>query len=900
MVNQSSDQRGASRRTLLKGALLAGFAAAVPFGGLARAVAVENPGYFPLARRQWLEQLIGRGLDTSDPTVAAQLNSLASTARSAMNTYVAGSTRIGLWNDLPLQPRSTIADSARVTTTARRLRSIALAWAAGTLGADRDRALAIVADGLTWLGQSVYSVSGVQYGNWYDWFVSGPQALNDTLLLTFDALDPAIRDAIIAGARHLAPEIPQTGTMAAAANRVLICDAYAGRGLLSDNESEVLAARDNLIPVLAYARPFGGPVGLVDGNKDEAAFFSNDGFYPDGSFIQHGQFPYVGGYGASFLTSITNLCARTAGTPWSADAGIVIDWMHASFEPWLWRALVMDTVRGRGLASLEGDKGAGTGFIAGMIELLPATSAAQRVRLESTIKAELGWRGATPTAGLSLPQTATALRILRDPAIVPRAPLTGTSVFGPMDRVLHRRPDWAVAFAMHSLRMADYETGSGQNLRGWYSSDAATYLYTADRDQFGNGYWCTVDAYRLPGTTVDTVAVQAKSVPWRAEYHNPSFWAGGVTAGNWGAAGIELTQKPPSTLRSKVSRFFFEDCYVCLGAGVTVAADRTAETTIENRQVTATSTGPMVIDGTTTLKPGETQNLVTAARWAHIGGVGGYVLLRPADVRAVSERRTGKFSDIDGTVSGTNATTVRAGDYLTLGIQHGTGVTNGTYAYMVLPGAGAQTTAARSTAPRVRVIDQSVAVQSVREEPTGRFGAVFFAPAATSVITVDTPCAIAIDERADTLVVNISDPTQSAATVTVDLAIDATSVVSADPRVRVGVRKGVTTLTVDVAGLTGSTVATTLATVPLTGACLVSGLARLVGGVLSGRVGGQLTRLAGGFTDALDAGDKPTALAALQEFQRTLDGWAATHPESATAVAGVTDLASRLVARTWA
>lgn len=798
-----------------RGALRAGAVAAATFWlvphaaqGATALTEAATPESFAQARRQWLAALIGQDLDRTHPAVKAQLTAVANNARTTMVGYQWGAGRTGLWPDLSLAARVTIADSERVTQTIRRLRTIATAWAADALGTGADAAFAMVVDGLDWLSRDVYSTTGVRYGNWYVWDVSAPQAFNDTLLLTYPALDPALRSRLLAAEAHLSPEIPQDGTRGTAANRVLICDSFTGRGILAEDEAVIVAARDGLAPVLVYAQPFGGPVGLVDGNTNEPAFFSNDGFYPDGSFIQHGQFAYVGGYGASYLTSITAIAARTRATPWQADISIVPTWMKASFEPWLRRGLVMDTVRGRGLATVDGDRGTGLGFIAGMINLSLATDGETRNHLRSVVKAELTARGAG-YSGLALPQLAVALDIMTDASQAPRPELTGTFVFGAMDRVLHRRPGWATAFAMHSLRMADYETGDKENLRGWYTADAATYLYTDDLFQYDDGYWCTVDSQRLPGTTIDTVPREAKPVPWRGEYHNPSFWAGGVTAGEWGAAGLDLTAKAPSTLRARQSRFFFADRYVCIGSGITVAEGRRAETVLENRRVTAVSKGTLIVDGIAAAGLGATSQH-PAATWAHLEGVAGYVLAHPADLRVVHEERTGKLSDISGTVTGTTASTVRRGEYVTVVAEHPAGTESSSYAYSVLPGATAEATAAEAATPTVQVLAQGRRVHAVREVSTGRFAATFFEAATAAHVTADGPCAVAIEEADGELRLWLSDPTQMATTVRVTLTERVRAVASADPRLQVELAGGRVVVTADVAGLRGESLAATL------------------------------------------------------------------------------------------
>ena len=57
---------------------------------------------------------------------------------------------------------------------------------------------------------------------------------------------------------------------------------------------------------------------------------------------------------------------------------------------------------------------------------------------------------------------------------------------------------------MYSQRVGNYEFGNTENKKGWHTADGMLYLYNQDFAQFDEGYWATIDPYRLPGTTVDT------------------------------------------------------------------------------------------------------------------------------------------------------------------------------------------------------------------------------------------------------------------------------------------------------------------------------------------------------------------------------------------------------------
>lgn len=773
------------------------------------------------ALAQWRSHLVVPAQAAAAPEVRRRLDADEDTARrllAGMLPYGDGQGPYeAVWPDLPLRPRTSYADSERVAETARRIRALALAWAqpGGALTGD-PRLTAAVGHALAVLAATVHHRTAVAYGNWYVWQVSAPAALNDALLLAGDRTDPAVRAELLAAQAHFTPRLPSGGTKAAAANRVLLCDSVGGRALLTGDAGLAAEVSRGLADVLVYAEPSGPPPGLVDGAADEAEFFAHDGFHRDGSFVQHGQFPYAGGYGAAFLESLTAVAARTAGTRWAVDVSIAAGWVRDAFEPWLWRGVLMDTVRGRGVASATDDRTTGTRVIAGMLRLLTCLRAERAAQLAPLVKGALraaaGPGGELPAEFGAL-DASLALALLADPSVRAEAPSTGTRVFGAMDRVLHRTPDWAVAVAMHSVRMAGYETGTGENLRGWYTADGATSLMTGDREQFGGPFWRTVDAHRIPGTTVDTVRRAATAVPWRTEYHNPDAWAGGVTAGAWGAAGLRLTAQPPSTLRARMSWFFFDETYVCMVSGIAVAADRSAETVIDNRRVTAASSGVLLADGVPCATSAERGATLDAPAWLHLDGVAGYVPLSTARVTVLREVRHGRLADVSplAAVAAGPHDALHSAEFVTLTVLHGREATAAHCAYAVLPEATAEATARFAAEPPVHVVDRRTGVHAVRHVPSGRFAAVFFAAGSSGPVTADGPCAVAVERTSDCLTVAIADPTQARERVRIHLTgavgaltdLASTGVRETGVEVRTD-RDGGLVLDVDVSGARGA------------------------------------------------------------------------------------------------
>ncbi|MGC7152883.1 polysaccharide lyase 8 family protein [Paenarthrobacter ureafaciens] len=808
---QSPAQKGTfSRRSLL----IAGSAAAALLASIQAAPqkAYASESSFPASRQAWVASIIGSGYDPADAPIAARLRTVASTAGRWQASMLTGTSRTSLWPDVPLGTKS-----ANLTTTARRLRDMAIGWAAvGSPAFHSDQLRAAIIDGLDWFTSHAYSSTTVAYDNWYEWKVSTPQALNDTAVLMFDELSTAQLQACVGAQVQQVPEMPTTGSQASAANLALIADGFCGRGVLSDDMPTVTAALTSVASLLRYAQPVGGTVGLlnggnvgaiVGGSPEEVAFFSHDGFYPDGSFIQHGQFPYVGGYGASFLSSLVATILRSAPLGTAMDTSIVYEWIHNAFEPFLWNGLVMDTVRGRNSAfTPSGDHESGHGILAACLPLLAVTTGPTRQRLAGMLKQELISDTAhDPTGSFSLAALTSARTLLADGTITARGPLVKTQVFGAMDRVVHRNATFAAAVAMHSLRISSYETGVNENLAGWYTSDGALYLYTDDLIQFDEGYWFTVDPYRIPGTTVDRVDRARVTVPWKAEYHNPDYWAGGVTAGTWGAAGLRLHAEPPSSLTCRKSWFFFDKEIMCLGEGISGAVGRTIETVLENRRSTPVASAAITVNGQAISGSAGTAQSVADARWAHLEGVAGFVFTAPVAIDALRSTRSGKLADISP-----NRTSPQMNNtFSTLWIDHTKSSTDA-YSYIILPKYPASATEDYAAEQPIRVVAQNEAVHAARHEPTGRWAATFFTPGSASIVSALQPCAVAIEEQSDQMIISVSDPTQTAGTITINLDVEPGSVLAADPGVTLTKVKGRVRITADVSAAGGSSRSITL------------------------------------------------------------------------------------------
>lgn len=774
----------------------AGPAQALPSGG-AEASAVDIPAL--LSRAETL--ITGGGFDPADPDFAAAVTTLDGTARGLWDTLDRSPSRSALWPDL-----APLAAPGNFGQSYTRLRTLATAWATpGTsLTADATVADALVA-ALRLTYDTAYNPARPESGNWWFWEIGAPRALMDTAVLLRDRLPAAdladylsVVDRFCPNAdrRTNSPTLAETG-----ANRTDKAVIVALRGLLGADGAKLASARDALSDVRDSGR-----------NSLFQYVTSGDGFYEDGSFVQHGVVAYTGTYGAVLLSGTAHLLALLAGSQWAVvdpKVSVMYEAVERSFTPVIFDGLMMDAVRGRAISrERAGDHRDGASTVAAILLLAAGAPEAYAARWRSVAKGWITRNRVTPFAGLvTLPQLALAKDVLSDDGITADDRTTGLFVFSDMDRVVHRQPRWAYTLSLSSRRISAYEAGNGENLHGWYTGDGMGYLYDADDlGQFNDGFWPTVDPYRLPGTTVDTrPRTDLGTGGGTSTYRPTNAVAGGaVLHDRYGAAQMELISSSGSTLRAKKSWFLLDNMVVALGAGITATDGRTVETVIENRNLGRTGTPQLVVDGVRQSEPQGWSGEFGRAGWAHIEGVGGYVFPGTTALRALREERTGTWRDLNtgaDTGGSTNPVTRR---YLTLWVDHGSSPTGAGYAHVLLPGASPQATAVWAQSRPLRVVANDATAQAVQVDRLGLRAANFWGAGRAAGISASGPASVLVMQRDNRISVAVSDPGRTATTLSVELPYPVSSVIGADGTVDVTTgRRGV--LTVAVGGSRGHT-----------------------------------------------------------------------------------------------
>ncbi|MFF9011429.1 polysaccharide lyase 8 family protein [Streptomyces sp. NPDC014870] len=783
-----------SRRTFLSAAMGTGLAI-----GLIGATPALAADAYDTLRLRWRELLLGTGFSASDPLFAGRLSELGAKAASYRAAMAPSSA--SLWPDLPYA--SFAGDP--VTGTYNRLRTMALAHAQPGTGLTGDVSLAAdVVAGLQHVHDGVYHASFTLPSTnwWWNAQIGAPSALLDTCVLMYDSLSAAQISAFCAAVDHFVPDsqLDVGAPHGESANRVDFCKVVAVRGVLGKNSAKIARARDGLSPVFPYVT-------------------SGDGFYRDGSFIQHSHTPYTGSYGAVLLSGLAWLFALLGGSSWDItdpNKQLMLDAVERAFAPFVYNGLLMDAVSGRavsrGLSATAtngftgGDHSRAQGVMAAVLMLAMGASATERTRWRGMVK---GWLQrdyyltleANPSLEIASLSRLKAARDDTAPTAV--AEPVGHRVFGSMDRATHRRPNWAACLSMSSARVAFYAFGNLENKRGWHTgSGMLSWWKDSTLGQFSDTFWPTVDPYRLPGTTVSKKPLADGAGGDFGAPRPSSTWAGGASDGTYAALGMDI-RGLQSTLAGRKSWFFLDDAVVCLGAGIGCADGTGVESIVENRNLGATGTHTLTVDGTAMPATQGWSATLTGARWASLAGMGGYVFPGGATVKALRQERTGAWSDINGLSGSTTPFTRR---YLTLWFDHGTDPTGAGYAYILMPGADSTATAARSADTTwLSVLANTGNHQGIRVPSLGFTGVNFYGSGTVGTLTATGAASVMVRESGTTATVCVANPTQTVGSLDITWNRAVTGVVSQDPSVTVLATGSSLRLRVDTSAKAGAT-----------------------------------------------------------------------------------------------
>lgn len=789
---------------------------------LASAPAYATPDVFDNLRTKWKTRSSTIApLPPGDPDVALQVANSSNAAQVYWDAFNASPSRTNLWPDLPL---GTV--SANITTTVSRLNTLAGAYnSSSSAYYHRADVRQAILDGLDWLVANKYTATGTGYDNWWDWQIGTPVNLNNLMMTFYAEFTPAQIASYLACIDHYMPDPTRRASMNGTVNSSSVVEEAANRldkaqisvlgGILGKNGSKIDAGRNAISAALAYVA-------------------AGDGYYTDGSFLQHVNVPYVGSYGTVLLSGINKLYYILNDSLWpiSNDPNYLnpYDWVMNTYRPFIYDGAMMDNQRGRSIArQFSTDHNIGRQTITLMAELAQVLPAAQGAELRSLVKGwalrddSFGSSYFTPKpsdlngnmAGVSNFDIALVKSAINDASIVAAPEPSETRYFPSADRAVSRRDGHAFALSMFSNRISAFEYGGGENSRGWWTGMGMTYLYNADQTQYTNNFWSTIDAWRLPGTTTDH---SGSGTPLTYHhYPNPKTGVGGAELNRqFATAAMEFATNnvTGSTLTGKKAWFMFGDRIVAVGSGITTIDGANVETIVENRVLNANGDNTLAVNAIDTFKPvtlGWSENMPTT-KWVHLTGNAssgsdiGYVFPDQPAVNAKRESRSGAWRDIH-TAGGT---AIVNNNFLSLALDHGTNPTDAAYSYILLPNYSAQQTAQFALTNPITVMERSTAATAVRDNAQGLTGIVFWNDAVKTVnaggqafLSSDKKAVAMVEQQGNSVQLAVADPTQlNTGNINLELNLNA-SVISKDAAITVTQTSPTVKMTVAVNGSMG-------------------------------------------------------------------------------------------------
>ena len=753
----------------------------------AAAPELEDEQFEELASR-WVDQLTGRHLLTPGQ---ARFDDLIEDIDSDADDFLdqlnpAGSATVFADLDYDEDPN--------LTTTIRQLTHLATAWATpGSRHHDdatlRDRVIV----GLRDFRAQIYNPSQPEYGNWWTWEIGVTRALADAMAILREHLTDEDITAFGESIDFYVPDpweqFPEErGRITSeGANRVDLCQAVIVRSIVGRDREKLSHAIAGLSDVWQI---------VEEGN----------GFYEDGSFIQHSTIGYTGTYGLVLLSGLSRLFALLAGTAHDIDDPSrtnLTDAVERSFAPLVHEGRVMDAVRGRAISrEAERSLDNGNDAIEAILRLSEAVDGETAQRWQGLCR---GWIEDNATATILEEGPITRLALvsqLMDSDVSAHRLSPGPSVFPQMDRVVHRGAGgWAACVAMCSDRITWYECGNGENEHGSLTSQGMVYLYLPhDEDHFDDEFWATCDLQGLPGITVDTTPLPPRvEGEWGDAVPEEAEWAGSTTLGEITLAGQHLIAPGDTGLTARKTWLLLEDRIVALGSDISTGTRAETKTVIEHRNL-GTQPRRLLVGGE---EIGPDPVEVEGPTWAHLEGVGGYVALEGTQLRAVQDEREGSWSRNND--SGGDEVLRR--HYATLDAVHAE--EDSSYAYVLLPGAGEEDARRAVDEPGAEVVRNDEVVQAVR---AGRvLAANFWAAGRVQNLTAQGPACVMMRNAGRTRQLSVSDPTHRQGTVTLNLSGTPHLRASDAERVSVTQVRGGLDITVDTSGMGGRSVVVTLA-----------------------------------------------------------------------------------------
>ncbi|HDA2332766.1 TPA: polysaccharide lyase 8 family protein [Staphylococcus aureus] len=618
---------------------------------------VQTPDYEKL-RNTWLDVNYGYNkYDEKNDAMKKKFDATEKEAEKLLKEMKTESDRKYLWAGA----ENLETNSSHMTRTYRNIEKIAEAIKHPKTTLKNDENKKKVKDALEWLHKNAYGkepdkkvaaltsnfknkTTGKNTNlNWWDYEIGTPKSLTNTLILLNGDISSDEKKKYTAPIKTFAPEsdkiLSSVGQpeQAKGGNLVDIAKVKLLESIIEEDKDMTKNSIDSFNKVFTYV-------------QSNATGKERNGFYKDGSYIDHQDVPYTGAYGVVLLEGISQMMPMIKATPFkdsNQNDTTLKSWIDDGFMPLIYKSEMMDLSRGRAISrENETSHSASATVMKSLLRLSDAmdnsTKAKYKKIVKTSVKSDSSYK---QNDYLSSYSDIDKMKALMEDSTLSTNDLTQQlKIYNDMDRVTYHNKDldFALGLSMTSKNVARYESINNENLKGWHTGAGMSYLYNSDVKHYRDNFWATADMKRLAGTTT----LDNEILKDTDDKKSSKTFVGGTKFDDQHASiGMDF-ENQDKTLTAKKSYFILNDKIVFLGTGIkSTDSSKNPVTTIENRK----SNGYTLYtdDKQTTASDNQETNSVFLESTNKPKNNIGYHFLNKPKITVTKESHTGKWKEIN-------------------------------------------------------------------------------------------------------------------------------------------------------------------------------------------------------------------------------------------------------------
>lgn len=670
---------------------------------------VQTPDYEKL-KKTWLDVNYGYDqYDENNQDMKKKFDAKEKEAKKLLDDMKTDTNRTYLWSGA----ENLETNSSHMTKTYRNIEKIAEAMQHKNTVLKTVENKLKIKEALDWMHKNVYGKNPSQKVedltknrkgqttpknnslNWWDYEIGTPRALTNTLLLMDDMLT---KDEMKNYSKPISTYAPSSDKIlssvgesedAKGGNLVDISKVKLLESVIEEDVDMLKKSIDSFNKVFTYV-------------QDSATGKGRNGFYKDGSYIDHQDVPYTGAYGVVLLEGISQMMPMIKETPFNdsnQNDTTLKSWIDDGFMPLIYKGEMMDLSRGRAISrENETSHSASATVMKSLLRLSDTMDKSTKAKYKKIVKTSVESDSSyKQTDYLSSYSDISKMKSLMEDSTISTNGLTQQlKIYNDMDRVTYHNKglDFAFGLSMTSKNVARYESINGENLKGWHTGAGMSYLYNSDVKHYRDNFWATADMKRLAGTTtLDNEEPKSTDV----KKSSKTFVGGTKFDDQHASIGMDF-ENQDKTLTAKKSYFILNDKIVFLGTGIkSTDSSKNPVTSVENRKANGYKLFKDDIEITTSdVNAQETHSVFLESNDTKKNI--GYHFLDKPKITVKKESHTGKWSDINKSQKDIQKTD----EYYEVTQKHSN--TDSKYAYVLYPGLSKDVF--KSKASKVTVVKQ--------------------------------------------------------------------------------------------------------------------------------------------------------------------------------------------------